>query len=210
MLKRLASLGLLHAIHPDLTWDDWLDDRFELLSLEDPVQTDEDQHVNPENRTELQTRRRQLAYCVWLLRLASDKIDAVCERLHYPRNQIIQIRASSELWRKLPEFLTLLPSQIVTRLDEVHPIAISACRHAAKGTEAERILSSYLSEWRNIRANYSGIDLRKRGIPPGPVYKQILFNLRSAWLNGQVHSVDEESELFNCLVDEALQALQAS
>jgi hypothetical protein len=46
----------------------------------------------------------------------------------------------------------------------------------------------------------NGHDLRQRGIPSGPRYKQILGTLRDAWLDGKIQSVAEENALLEQLL----------
>ena len=46
-------------------------------------------------------------------------------------------------------------------------------------------------------------DLKKRGIPPGPKYTEILRCLRAAWLDGEVKSEEEEKTLLNNLLEKA-------
>jgi hypothetical protein len=41
--------------------------------------------------------------------------------------------------------------------------------------------------------------LKKRGLPPGPVYQSILRRIREAWLDGEVKTVDEEMALLDKL-----------
>jgi tRNA nucleotidyltransferase (CCA-adding enzyme) len=54
--------------------------------------------------------------------------------------------------------------------------------------------------WRRVQPATSGDDLRARGLPPGPRYKALLARLRNAWLDGEVHSADEERLLLNRLL----------
>jgi tRNA nucleotidyltransferase (CCA-adding enzyme) len=40
-------------------------------------------------------------------------------------------------------------------------------------------------------------------LPPSPAYKEILWRLRAAWLDGQVKNDEEERRLMEKLVEEA-------
>ena len=64
----------------------------------------------------------------------------------------------------------------------------------------EPALKEYLVEWRHIKQIITGDDLKARGILPGPRYKEILTNLRAAWLDGEVKNNKEEEELLNTLL----------
>jgi tRNA nucleotidyltransferase/poly(A) polymerase len=45
--------------------------------------------------------------------------------------------------------------------------------------------------------------LKKRGIPPGPKYTEILRRLRAAWLDGEVKNEEQEKALLNKLLEKA-------
>jgi len=47
-------------------------------------------------------------------------------------------------------------------------------------------------DWRWVRPASTGDDLRKMGIPPGPAYATLLTQLRHAWLDHEISSLEEE------------------
>ena len=57
------------------------------------------------------------------------------------------------------------------------------------------VIDAYLSKWRFISPEVDGNTLRELGLPPGPAYKDILWALRAAILDGQIQSPDEERRL---------------
>jgi hypothetical protein len=58
--------------------------------------------------------------------------------------------------------------------------------------------------WRKVQPVTSGDDLRARGLPPGPRYRELLTRLRNAWLDGEVHSAAEELALLDELLKGAV------
>jgi tRNA nucleotidyltransferase (CCA-adding enzyme) len=54
------------------------------------------------------------------------------------------------------------------------------------------VISHYLTELRNIRTILTGKDLRKMGIPPGPLYSKILKELLEEKLRGHQKSREDE------------------
>jgi tRNA nucleotidyltransferase (CCA-adding enzyme) len=62
------------------------------------------------------------------------------------------------------------------------------------------VISRYIQVWRNISPTISGHDLRNQGIPPGPVYRNILEALREAWLDGDITTVEQESKMLEQLI----------
>jgi tRNA nucleotidyltransferase (CCA-adding enzyme) len=54
--------------------------------------------------------------------------------------------------------------------------------------------------WRRVHIATTGDDLRALGLPPGPAYRRLLARLRDAWLDGEVHSPEEERALLQRLI----------
>jgi tRNA nucleotidyltransferase (CCA-adding enzyme) len=81
----------------------------------------------------------------------------------------------------------------VAGLDE-HPLAAVALAHALCEDDTRRTwIMRYVAQWRRVRPGVDGETLRTRGLPPGPAYRAILWELRAAWLDGAVRTAAEES-----------------
>ena len=65
------------------------------------------------------------------------------------------------------------------------------------------MLDRYLSEWRYVVPTVDGDTLRALDLPPGPAYRQILWTLKSAWLDGVISTVEEEEALLQNLITKA-------
>lgn len=185
ILSRLNSLGLLAAIHPALGWDDWLFSHIEAL------QTVE---VGPEWDVvgDLQTLRRNLGYILWMIQFTPEQADQVTKRLKLSVQLSSVILATCALWRDRQKLALSSPVQTVARLDDVPALALFALYCATSDAQLKQVLHSYITEWRNIKPTIGGRELRKLGITPGPVYKRILGELRTAWLDGRVSDPDQE------------------
>jgi tRNA nucleotidyltransferase (CCA-adding enzyme) len=55
--------------------------------------------------------------------------------------------------------------------------------------------------WREVHPISNGDDLRMRGLPPGPRYRDILTRLRIAWLDGEVNTAEDERALLDKLLE---------
>ena len=214
MLARLDELGLLHAIHVDLNWEDWIRSHFEAL---------QDLHPEPfwgladygagvsQSRTGMAEEspkqsakiplKRALAYALWLVRLAPDRAESVLARLKLPRSLSVEINAASRLWAGLPALLGLPVSLVAARLDEYPALAIYAVFLASGDTSQRDLLFMYASRWKQVASSITGEELIARGLRPGPYFRTILGELRGAWLDGKISSVNEEARLLDELIN---------
>ena len=55
-----------------------------------------------------------------------------------------------------------------------------------------RAVSHYFHRYRNVQTELKGKDLKAMGIPPGPIYRQLLDELLDARINKQVENRSEE------------------
>ncbi len=190
IMRRLNELKLLAAIHPALTWDAWLDERFANLSQVLP--TAEWGVTGYHSQGEF---RRDLGYILWLMRLPGEAASQVCERLVTSVELRHAILDAGELWRDLPDLQGVPASKVVSRLEDVKPLARYAAFLAAADDRLQAPLKQYTLEWQHIQSTFDGHDLRRMGLPPGPVYSEILSILRAAWLDGQVTTPQDEQAL---------------
>ena len=58
---------------------------------------------------------------------------------------------------------------------------------------ARQNIDDYAMIWRHRRPGLSGDDLKRMGIPPGPRYKFLLDALRSACIDGDIKTPDQEA-----------------
>jgi tRNA nucleotidyltransferase (CCA-adding enzyme) len=92
------------------------------------------------------------------------------------------------------------PSQVVLILEPLAPRTLLTARMLGMGPLLDQWLERYVTEWRYVKTGITGDDLRRAGLPPGPVYTQILDKILVARLDGQVTNEQEERALFKSLV----------
>ena len=156
-------------------------------------------------RSEGYPLRLTLAYLLWLMPLDTRlRPPAVARRLKLPGWLTRLVVAaclppgacSAGCWDKPP-------SQIVAALDE---LPLAGAVRPFPGRRELGYTPAYHAGLRHrngrfVQPHTSGHDLLARHIPPGPVYGQILEQLRAAWLDGQVNSAAEENSLLEGLID---------
>jgi tRNA nucleotidyltransferase (CCA-adding enzyme) len=193
MLARLDELGLLKAIAEVLPWSSELRGRLD-SALRLPLPSDWE--LKPP--TSGISLNEVLTYILWLLDLPVGEIDALHKRLRFPVSTLKTIRAAAELRADLPALRGGKPSQWVDRLDGVPLLAV----YAVYLISAEKALQTYAARWQNIHPKTTGETLKVRGLTPSPLFQNILHALRSAWLDGEVTTDDQENVLLEKLSKE--------
>lgn len=176
MLKRLDELDLLRCIHPAL--GNFNQSHLATLKADHAV---------------LQNRNSR--WLLWLMHLTDQEIEFINDRLHFRSDLLKMLHSAALLETDLPALIGLKPSQIVALLEGYSMKALEVFSRALQDEQQKNILNNYLSEWWGVKPKTTGHDLKKRGIPPGPKYNEILRRLRAAWLDGEVKTEEEEKRL---------------
>jgi tRNA nucleotidyltransferase (CCA-adding enzyme) len=199
MLLRLNDLGLLSAIHPELPWSEEIARAIE-TALNEPF----DPAWGLPKRVANLPSRIALAYLMWLETLPVEKANHIAERLRLPGSLHTQIGIAIQLQRDLPALIDAPPSLATQQLESIPILALFSVYCLEDMDEYRAPIERYVASWRHIQPTYTGEDLRLLGIPPGPIYKKILTQLRAAWLDGLIKDHTGEQLMFNRLVAEHL------
>jgi tRNA nucleotidyltransferase (CCA-adding enzyme) len=197
ILERAKELSLLDEIHEDLVWDDWLVKHIKDLN-----------EIKPGEEWELEisdnklSLRQILSYIIWLVRLKPENALGVIKRLKLSVTLRRAILSACELWQKRDILTQAAPSQFVEILDDAQPVARYALLLVCDKSQLQEKLHHYAQEWRFTKSVADGHALKELGLPPGPVYRDILRKLRAAWLDGQVKTPQAEQQLLNEIIDQ--------
>jgi tRNA nucleotidyltransferase (CCA-adding enzyme) len=189
MLQRLEALGVLRAIYPGLVWNDALQTAAERILSADP------RDYKIEYDFDSQRTKRELMYIVLLLNFAPEETAKIIRVFHIPAKTQKLIRDAQSLWKKKEELIHGSRSELVSNLDGVHPLAVYAVTVIFGNEEFQGRIREYTEKWSTIKCYTDGTTLKKLGIPPGPIYRSILTELREAWMAGKVTNQSEEREL---------------
>lgn len=178
-LQRLQALGVLPAIDPALRVDPTVVERFRRLRA-GPLPPAPDFYL------------ALLAYD--LTPLERERLAA---RLMLPGETRALLRTMAAVREAAPRLIEpeLSPSAIDRALSEVDPLALELVALATDDQRLRERLRFYLDELRPLMLSVTGHDLRDLGLPPGPIYSQILEQVRAARLDGIVTTADEERAL---------------
>ncbi len=190
-LCRLAELGVLARLHPALRCDAWFIEKAAALrAAAGQVAAEE-------------LPRLYLALLTYGMEAAD--LEGFNEKLRMRKEYRDLALEVHRLAAHLPRLAApdLRPSEAVKVLEESSAGARLVLRVAADAEAVRRNLDRYEREWRHIHPELTGDDLRKLGLPPGPVYRAILDRIRTARLDGAIATRAEEEAL-------ARQAMQAA
>jgi len=182
MLRRMARLGLLPAIHPRMPeFNPTLSDFLEM-----------------ETHLDIPADRRVMGYMLWFMDLSEPDVLLLANRLDFTNELTLAVWAAAQLKRGLPHLAGSSPSVWTYAVEKLPLISIYAVYLVSR----EKALLDYISFWRHVKPHTTGNDLKARGLKPGPRYGEILEKLRAAWLDGVLSTQSEEDELLNKLLTE--------
>jgi len=187
-IKRLDEYDLLNVAHPSielnnhmisllssvkkvLSWHD-------LLFLEEPYM-------------------KWAVYFLALTRYCDKKTaDEICMRIELaPRYKTIFCKERFEADRSMLWMERNLPAKNSTIYKQLAVFRIELILYmmaATKNKTVKRSISNYVTQLRHIHTSVKGKDLKKMGIEPGPIYREILQAVLDAKLNGQLKTRNDE------------------
>ena len=202
-IRRLHELGILQAIHPQLSINP---DRKEMLIRTAKVMAwYRLLYIDEEMRP----------WLVYFLVLCSSLTYAVTlevfRRLGIPpalKNEVLGCREKARSLRSSLKRLTATPgfrvSALCAMLRPLHVEFVLYLMADMEVPETRRALSRYITVWRTEKPGVDGSDLKKLGLAPGPAYGVILQRLLEAKLDGTAASPEEQLSLARELTGQAM------
>ena len=202
-IRRLHELGILQAIHPQIS-------------------------INPDKKEMLIRTAKVMAWyrllyideemrpwLVYFLVLCSSLTYAVTlevfRRLGIPpalKNEVLGCREKARSLRSSLKRLTANPGFKVSALCAMlRPLPVEFVLYLMADMEVpetRRALSRYITVWRTEKPGVDGSDLKKLGLAPGPAYGVILQRLLEAKLDGTAASPEEQLALARELTGQAM------
>ena len=186
-LARLADLGVMQRLHPDLVVDEWVRRRYADLRVA--------RSHSAAGAPLLTEPLDRLYWGVLVYRLDEPAHTALTARLGLRAETQRLMQGLRRLHRAEVELdaVDLPPSRVVAILDAVDPVAVAlapvVC--ADRSHLMERI-AYYRTVWHAVHPVLDGHDLAAMGIPRGPLYGELLTALRAALLDGAIQTRAEE------------------
>ncbi len=194
-LRRLSELGILHQISPLLEWDDWLEGR--VADYAPALTRWHSMAVDGLRGPESRGPTVATSYLALVaMRAAEEDIHRLAVRLKLPKDEtrfLVEARRLSSLLPSLAD-TSLARSSIYHLLSPYGDGVLFVCWLASAEDLVKERLELYHSELCSVTAMIDGDQLRTMGLPPGPLYAEILGTLRDARLDGRVSTLEEEKE----------------
>jgi tRNA nucleotidyltransferase (CCA-adding enzyme) len=187
-LLRCQELGVLAAIHKALRFDDELAVAFRRA------------------RRAGQAPPPELYLGLLGTRLSPADAEAVAVRPALSKRQRQALEGAAGLGQLLPSLSRpgLRPSQVVERLEPYPLSAVEAWALVASRRTVRQKLRLYLNEWRYVKPSLDGRALERLGVARGPGTGDVLRLLKTARLDGEVTSREEEVERVRTVLEERL------
>jgi len=186
-LRRLDVLGVLGVIHPTLLFHS--QKSWALASARRSARSPTELH--------------NVYWCLLAWGVSADDVETLGERLNLARGAREALADSCEL-ALLEARLDdpgLAPSEVFDLLHRRSHAALQAAELMFVRPTARGHISHFVRRLRHVRPSLTGKDLQALGVPEGPLMGRILSSLRSACLNGEVASREDEVALVRRLVN---------
>jgi tRNA nucleotidyltransferase (CCA-adding enzyme) len=195
-IKRLDEYNLLSVVHPSIELNNQMISLFnsvkkvlswhDLLFLEEPY----------------------MRWAVYFLALTrhcdKETADEICIRIELaPRYKTILYKERFEADRSMLWMERDLPTKNSTIFKHLAVFRIELILYMMAATKHEtvkRSISNYVTRLRYIDTSVTGKDLKKMGLEPGPIYREILQAVLDAKLDGQLKTRNDELDFVKAYV----------
>lgn len=195
-LEVLAEQAVLGGVHPALNWSSAESSAWPAVAAASNALTPTDE-IDPEDL--------RLASLLALILRSSRDADAGAGDAW--GRALARVNPNAVVARAVMESLDAdptapeRPSAVVARLDALSDVSVLALAVVRPDwrVQAER----YWREWRHVRPQTTGDDLIARGLRPGPRFRELLWTLRAALLDGSISPEQETAWLDKALTEES-------
>lgn len=195
ILVRLEELGMLEAIHPTLHWQN---------RLEDPLRTALFEAIPSEWKLlpviDHMPLRMTLPFLIWLIPLEKGSALETAARLHLNTTITQALERACSLWSERATLQELTPSTFFDQVENCPPVAGYALFLLSEPGEFKEKIELSFTRWQYLIPGINGNKLVEMGLPPGPRYGEIIHRLRSAWIDGEISTSEEEMNLLERLL----------
>ena len=207
-IKRLADLGILDRIAPAVRADEWFLSRARLLRqavthgsrlpADMPAVTNGMSFHLPET-SDLPGCYLALLVC----RLPAEELQSFLKRLRVMREDATLARQLNKLWQAQQKLAgdRLRNSQIYEILHGYDEPTLFLFYVVSDSWLVRQRIELYQRRLKDMSPLVDGHALKAIGVAPGPIYRQIIDRLRTAWLDGEIADEEDEGRLLEELLN---------
>jgi len=192
MLSRIGKLGLFSHIHPSISWDEFTRKGLEKLFADHPTKEWIEYLCLDSHK-----RLIQGAYTVLMMMILPSDIRKVIKRLRFKSDLQKNLIAANQIWYTKTSLSSLSPGEFCQILEKYPPLAVYSNWITEENKDLREKYKRFIYQWRLIYPETTGDDLKRCGIPPGPIYRSILQKLRIARINEEITNIEQEKLLLD-------------
>lgn len=195
MFNRMAELDLLPYLHHGIIWNDQIAKNLgTFLSSDFP----DNWHISQTfNQAELRVIG---TYIILFAHLDTSVLEKIIWRLRFKSQVKHLLLSANGLIHNINILGGNIRSQIARNLRKYPQFVIYCVFFMLENPDLKKNLEDFAAKWRFVEPITGGNELREMGIEPGPVYREILDELRDAWLDEVIHNSEEEKSLLSELI----------
>lgn len=194
---RMKELNELRFIHPELTLSPNIKKHFRRM-----------RGVIAWYRSNASGRRELdewlVNFILVTMELSADQALEVAEKFVFTTSAAKRFlrfkECSSEVLGMLSQPQALSPSRIWEALTALSHESMLCMLAVSDSERATRRIKEFLSSYNTVKLKIKGEDIKKEGIPPGPLYRKVLKQVLYAKLDGKVSGREEELRLMRDLI----------
>ncbi len=192
-LRRLSEMGILHELHPRLRVTPWIESACQAVV-----------NFRRSPRWELSDdfdNWRVSIFGLLVLDLTTAELNDVGEKLALAQTNLRHYRAVQTIYSTLQNLPPdAKPSRLYELLGGFGDVEWIILWAGSVYAYQRQLIESFVNHWRHLKPNYDGNQLIAMGLKPGPVIGDILDELRRAWLDGDITTIQEEDLLVQKLI----------
>jgi len=188
ILSRMEELNLFQPIHPQIAWTRQTEKDFKLFFTRTPEK---------EWRISAKDKKNLTLYCAYIIllsRLETQSVLNICKRFRIKNHLRKNILDANSLWKSIEKLEGKKPSEIANVLENYSQVVIYTVHQLCENKNLKKLLYQYATHWRWIEPYTNGDKLKKLGLEPGPAFREILGDLKAAWINGEIKNETEEEQ----------------
>ena len=132
--------------------------------------------------------------------LPESDVRKIIDRLRLKNDLQKKLFSSKRIWKNKTNLMSLSPGEFTEVLENFPPLSLFTNWISTDNKEFKEKIEKFIGQWQLVSPNITGEDLKKHGIPQGPIYRSILQKIRVAWINGEIKTIEQENQFLKSIL----------